>query len=249
MTSSLVASVAIGAVVGGFVQGLSGFAFGLISLGIWAWTIDPALAGPLVVFGSMVGQLLSIGTVRREFDASRLIPFVVGGALGVPVGVLLLHRIDPDVFKLVVGFILLTWCPAMLFAANLPHITRGGGWADGAVGWLGGVMGGLGGLTGPAPILWCTLRGWNRDAQRAVFQTFNLSMQILTMAVYIAGGTIDRRSAPLFAVVLPAMVIPTLIGMRLYSRFSDTGFRRFILMLLTVSGAVLVGTSIGRVIR
>lgn len=35
-------------------------------------------------------------------------------------------------------------------------------------------MGGLGGITGAAPALWCTLRGLERDAQRAVVQNFNL---------------------------------------------------------------------------
>jgi hypothetical protein len=37
----------------GFVQGLSGFAFALVSMTIWAWRLDPIVAGPLVVFGSL----------------------------------------------------------------------------------------------------------------------------------------------------------------------------------------------------
>ena len=51
--------VAAGAAVAGFVQGLSGFAFGLVAMGIWAWSLDPLLAGPLVVFGSLIGKLLA----------------------------------------------------------------------------------------------------------------------------------------------------------------------------------------------
>lgn len=39
------------------------------------------------------------------------------------------------------------------------------------------------------------------------------------------------------------MLVPTLIGARLYHRFSDAAFRRLILLLLTASGAVLVATS------
>jgi hypothetical protein len=31
--------------------------------------------------------------------------------------------------------------------------------ADGGIGLIGGMMGGLGGLNGPAPTLWCSLRG------------------------------------------------------------------------------------------
>src|SRR5262249_11410363 len=99
--------------------------------------------------------------------------------------------------KLFVGLILLLWCPTMLVSRRLPHVTGGGRFADGTMGWIGGVRGGLGGLTGPAPTLWCALRGWGRDKQRAVFQTFNLTMQMITMVAYIATGTISRDAAVL----------------------------------------------------
>jgi uncharacterized protein len=242
----LTVAVALGAILGGFVQGLSGFAFGLVALGIWAWSVDPTIAGPLVVFGSLVGQILSLGTVRRGLDPGRILPFVVGGLIGVPVGVALLRQIDPLGFKLAVGIILLIWSPTMLLLRDLPRATGGGRWADGLAGWVGGVMGGLGGLTGPAPTLWCALRGWGRDAQRAVFQTFNLVMQIVTMAAYLVTGTISGETALLFAIVAPAMLVPTLIGARLYRRFSDAGFQRLVLLLLTASGALLVVSALLR---
>src|SRR5438552_14403621 len=138
MPISLIAAVALGSVLGGFVQGLSGFAFGLVALGIWAWTLDPALAGSLVVFGSLLGQFLSFGTVRQALDLTRIAPFIGGGLLGVPIGVVLLRDIDPTGFKLVVGIILLVWCPTMLLARSLPQVTGGGRWADAGIGWIGG---------------------------------------------------------------------------------------------------------------
>jgi uncharacterized protein len=249
MVMPLAAVVAIGAAAGGFIQGLSGFAFGLVALGIWAWTIDPVPAGSLVVFGSLLGQLLSLHTVRRRLEAARILPFILGGLFGVPIGVVMLRHIDPQGFKLAVGIILLIWCPTMLLARSLPRISRGGRWADAGAGWVGGVMGGLGGLTGPAPTLWCALRGWDRDTQRAVFQSFNLVMQAVIMAAYIATGTIGVAEAWLFAIVAPAMLVPTLIGARLYRRFSDAGFQRLILLLLTASGAILVASSVPRLLQ
>jgi len=246
LTLPLAAAVALGAAAGGFVQGLSGFAFGLVALGIWAWALDPALAGSLVVFGSLIGQLLSLHTVRRGLEARRIAPFILGGLVGVPIGVALLRRIDPAGFKLAVGIILLLWCPTMLLARSLPQVTGGGRWADAGAGWVGGVMGGLGGLTGPAPTLWCALRGWGRDTQRAVFQSFNLVMQAVTMVAYVATGTIATETLWMFAIAAPAMLVPTLIGARLYARFSDAGFQRLVLWLLTASGAVLVGSSLAR---
>jgi hypothetical protein len=45
-------------------------------------------------------------------------------------------------------------------------------------------------------------------------------------------------------VIVPAMLIPTLLGARLYRRFTDTGFRRIVLGLRSASGAILVVTSV-----
>ena len=246
--TSLAYSVLLGALAAGFVQGLSGFAFGLVAMTIWVWTVAPQLAGPLVVFGSLVGQVLSLGSLRRSFDMRRLTPFVIGGSIGTPIGVWMLHYVDPTQFKLAVGLILVAYCPLMLFIGAVPRVTAGGRLADGGVGLIGGVMGGLGGLNGPAPTLWCSLRGWSRHEQRAVFQTYSLCMQALALAIYAASGLITLQTLWLFAIVAPAMVVPTLIGVRLYARFSEAGFRQLVLVLLSVSGVVLLASSVPRLL-
>ena len=245
--TSQVLIVALGAAAAGFVQGLSGFAYGLVAMSVWAWTLDPVLAGPLVVFGSLTGQLLSARQVLRGASPFRAIPFVAGGVIGVPIGVVLLRYIDALTFKAAVGLLLVVWCPLMLMSNNLPRIAWGGQRADAAVGFIGGVMGGLGGLTGPAPILWGTLRGWDRHTQRVMFMYYNLTMSALTFTTYLVSGTIPAADFPLFLVMVPAMLIPTFAGYRLYHRVDDLTFRRVVLGVLTVSGAVLIVTSIGKI--
>ena len=112
-----------GAAVAGFVQGLSGFAFGLVAMSFWAWVLDPKLAACLTVFGALTGQAVAVATVRRGFNARLLAPFVLGGLAGIPAGVWLLPRLDVDVFKAALGAFLVIWCPCMLFARKLPRIT------------------------------------------------------------------------------------------------------------------------------
>lgn len=240
--------VALGAAAAGFVQGLSGFAFGMVSMSFWAWVIDPRLAAVLAVFGSLTGQLVAAFTVRRGFSLSLLWPFVLGGLAGIPVGVALLPRLDMEGFKLVLGTLLVLWCPAMLMARNLPRITRGGRAADAGVGLVGGVMGGLGGFTGVVPTLWCTLRGYDKDTQRTVIQNFNLSMLAVTMGTYLAGGIVTRDMLPYFAVVAPAMLVPSLLGARLYTGISEAAFRRVVLGLLTASGVALLASAVPRLL-
>jgi uncharacterized protein len=240
MNAELVASIVLGTCLAGFVQGLSGFAFGLVAMGVWAWSIEPRVAAPMVVFGSVVGQVLAFGTIRRSFDTRRVLPFIVGGVLGVPLGAWLLHHVDPRLFRGGVGVFLILYCSAMLMTRHLPVVSGGGFVIDGLVGWIGGVMGGLGGLTGPAPTLWCTLRGWDRDEQRAVFQSFSLTMQVLTLATYVVSGTVTRGMLWIFAIMVPVSILPTLAGARLYRTISTAKFQRLVLTLLLLSGVLLV---------
>ena len=232
--------VAAGAVVAGFVQGLSGFAFGLVAMSFWVWAVDPKVAAALTVFGGLLGQLIAAFSVRRGFKLNQLLPFVLGGIAGIPVGVWLLPLVDANTFKIGLGVILLFWCPAMLFAQRIPKISFGGRLADGVVGLAGGVLGGFGGFTGEIPTLWCVLRGFPREEQRAIIQNFNLAMLIVIMGTYSAAGLVTKATLPLFAIVAPAMLIPTFLGTRMYKGISDLRFRQIVLGLLTASGLMML---------
>jgi len=240
--------IAIGAMVAGFVQGLSGFAFALVAMSFWVWTIDPMLAAALVVFGSLLGQILAMFSVRRGFKMERLLPFVIGGLAGIPLGVFVLPLLNANLFKVFLGILLAVWCPVMLLTPKLPALRAGGKLADGVIGAIGGFMGGIGGFSGVIPTLWCNLRGLDKDEQRAVIQNFNLAMQAVTFATYVGSGIITRKTLPMFAVVAPAMLIPTLLGTRLYLGISEATFRKIVLSLLTLSGIALLASSLPKLL-
>lgn len=240
----MILAVAGGAALGGFVQGLSGFAFALIAVAIWSPFLPPSIVGPLAIFGSLLGQILGAAQIRRGFDPRRALPMLVGGLLGIPAGILLLSHVDPTAFRLVVGVLLLAWSLSVLFGRGLPIVRGGGSLADAGVGLAGGVMGGLAGLTGPAPVLWTMLRGWDRDSARSAFQTFNLVIQAAAMAAYLAAGAVGPEAGALFLVVAAGMLGPTVLGTWLYGRVDEARFRRVVLWLLACSGAALIGTTI-----
>lgn len=240
--------VAFGAALAGFVQGLSGFAFAMVAMAVWAWWVDPQLAAAMAVFGGFSGQLLAALTVRRGFDVKLLAPFVLGGLAGIPVGIGILPLLDVNLFKLALGGLLTVICPVMLVAHKLPKVSGGGRPADALAGFIGGVLGGIGGVSGAIPTLWCTLRGMAKDQQRAVIQNFNLGMLGVTLALYAGTGVITTATLPMLAIVLPAMLIPTLLGARLYIGISDAAFRRLVLGLLTASGLAMLASALPKVI-
>lgn len=241
---SLYIVAALGAIVAGFVQGLSGFAFGMVAMSFWAWTIEPQLAAAMAVFGGLTGQIIAAVSLRRGFNIRVVFPFLLGGLVGIPIGVSILPALDASLFKAALGTLLIIWCPIMLFSRHIPVLKIRSKAADGIVGAIGGVMGGIGGFTGIIPTLWCTLLRLEKDTQRTIIQNFNLATLAATMLAYIVTGSITVDMLPMFAIVAPAMLIPTLLGARLYIGISDASFRNIVLTLLTASGIALLISSL-----
>lgn len=236
--------VLAGAAAAGFAQGVSGFAFSLVALSIWAWAVEPQMAAPMAVFGALMGQLVALPWVWRGFDLRKLLPFLVGGLAGVPLGAFLLQWLDPTLFRFALGVFLLIYCPLMLLLPADFSWRRGGRVADGVAGFAGGVLGGLAGISGPVPTLWTTLRGWDKDTQRGVLQAFNIAMHSATLTVYALSGAISGETLVMFAWITPALAIPAVLGVLLFRRLATQTFRRLILLLLLVSGATLVWGSV-----
>lgn len=231
-----------GALTGGFVSGLSGFGLALISLGFWLYIFPPTVTVPLVLICSVASQLSTMRTVWRYIDLKLVTPLLIGGLAGVVPGSLLVAYADPWGFKLFVGLLLMVFPPLLYFTPPLA-VTFGGRWIDGVIGWMGGVMGGFAGLSGPPPILWASIRGWDKHQRRGVFQAFNSTVLIAALLAQAANGLVTRDVlyAALFA--LPGILVGAAIGIRTFHALNDRSFGDLVLALLFLSGTSLVWSS------
>jgi len=98
----------LGAMVAGFVQGLTGFAFALIAMSFWVWVLPPQLAAPLLVFASIWSHVISLSQEQKQPVLSRqlVLPYLVAGLIGVSLGTYLLQIIQADTLRMILGFLL-----------------------------------------------------------------------------------------------------------------------------------------------
>lgn len=232
--------VVAGAFLSGFVTGLAGFGVGLTALGFWLHVMEPIVAGPLVAICSVIGQLRSIVHVRREVSISRVAPFVVGGVIGLPMGVYLLSHISGQDLKLALGTFLVAYSIFGLTVKLGPVFARAGWLGDGSIGTGGGILGGIAGLSGPLATIWCGLRGWTKDQQRATYQPYNLIILTLAVAAYASQGFLTREVGVLTLICAPASLIGVQLGLMAYKRVDENGFCKIVLILLLASGISLV---------
>lgn len=240
------AIVILGAAAAGFLQGISGSGFAISALAAWVWQVEPALAAPLAVFGSLVVQLVSVTSLRAAFNLARALPFVIGSLAGIPIGVALLKNVDATVFRIIVGLTIAGFAIAMLASARFPKVAFGGRLADGGIGFVGGLSGGFAGLPEPAPALWGALRGWKKDAQRAALQTFAFTANAIALALFAGAGFVTGEAMLLALLLLPATVLPMLVGRRLYKKAREPIYRRLVLVVLALSGSGLVAITVVR---
>lgn len=74
-------------------------------------------------------------------------------------------------------------------------------------------------------------------------QNFNLAMLAVALATYLAKGLVTPDMLPAFGIVATAVLVPVLLGTRLYIGISEARFRQIVLGLLTLSGVALLAAS------
>jgi uncharacterized membrane protein YfcA len=102
------------------------------------------------------------------------------------------------------------------------------------------VLCGLTGLPGFIITVWCQLRGWTKDVQRAVFQPVMLAAIVMTAISLSVSGVITADTLKLYILGLPAMLAGLWIGFKLYGKLDDAAFRKLILLLLLFAGLALI---------
>ena len=225
---------------GALVAGLSGFAFGLVAASIWLYILTPLQTATLIIAFGLIVQGYAVWKLRRSLDWTKLWPFVLGAALGVPVGVFILTWANPAHVRIGVGVLLVLYSLYALFRPTIPPVKAASPRLDAGVGFLNGVLGGITGLAGILVTIWCGLRGWPKDVQRTVFQPVAVAIFLMSALWIGARGAITPDTIKLFLIGLPALFAGTWIGLKLFGRLDEAAFRKVVLVLLLASGVVLV---------
>jgi uncharacterized membrane protein YfcA len=220
--------------------GVAGFAFGLVAAAVWLHILTPMQTATLIIAFGLVVQGISVWRLRHALRWSRLWPFLIGAAFGVPLGVAILGWAQPDLVRVLVGVLLVVYGAYSLARPAMKPVKRGGAAADAGVGFLNGILGGLTGLAGILTTVWCGIRGWPKDEQRAVFQPIGVAIFAMSGLWLGVSGAVSTDTARFFVFGLPALLAGTWAGLKLYGHLDEASFRKIVLLLLLLSGVTLL---------
>jgi uncharacterized membrane protein YfcA len=233
----IAAAVIFGAAL---VSSIAGFAFsalaGAVVLHLYQ---DPVRSMAVVVSCSIAIQAYGVWALRRDIHLPRLAAFLLGGVFTVPVGVSILEGMPMGVFSLCLGVVVILYSIYHMRGSHLrvPNFSRR---ADIAVGAVGGLLGGLIAFPGLVVCIWCGLRGWPKEQQRAIYQPFILLMQLEALAC-LGAMTPSRVPLEALAFYMPVALFAAYIGFALFRRMSAAQFNLAFHLLLIAAGVSLLG--------
>lgn len=191
-----------------------------------------------------MGHLAMFGGFRHAMSPDRILPFVVGGLTGVPIGVWLLTVIPADASRLFGGLLLSVYSLVSLARGLRFQVAHRAPVSDSAIGFCGGICGGLASLSGPIVTVWCGLKGWTPDEQRAAYQPYNFAVLSAALVGFGSAGLFTLELASIAALTLPATLVGVWSGRVRYGHVNATIFRRIVLILLSMSGLALVARNL-----
>jgi uncharacterized membrane protein YfcA len=237
---ALVMAVAAVVFAAALVSSIAGFAFSALAGAALVYLLqDPVRTVAILTACSIAVHGYGVWSVRGALEWRLLAPFLLGGALTVPLGVWLLARTPFEVFATGLGTFLVAY-GAYLMLRRKEFVLASSAAHDATVGGLGGLLAGLAGFPGASMTVWCGLRGWNKERQRALCQPFILFMQLEALALV---GTARSAALPpeTFYLYLPLALVAAWTGVALLRRMSTAQFNLLVRLLLVVSGAALLG--------
>src|SRR5215475_12753737 len=116
------ALLSVAVFLGAFVSGLSGFAFSAVAGAILLHMYQPLEAVPLMMACSVGVQGTNLWALRKSIRWKESGVLILGGLLGVPVALWLLHHTGARTFQQVFGLTIVIYSAYMLFNPPLSHL-------------------------------------------------------------------------------------------------------------------------------
>ena len=230
----------VGAFTAALVQGATGFGSGLVLNAFWLHILEPSIAIPLNIVTCLLISGAPIYKLRKTLDFSKLRPFIIFGVVGIPCGMLLLTITDPRIFKASIGIFLVLYALLMLSSNNFSIKVNTNKSIDSLIGLISGLMGGFAALGGLLPTIWVGLQKLPKNTQRGTYEPFIFITSIIAVISFAVAGLYTNQMAYDLLKILPALIVGSWLGVKIYHVLDGEVFRKTILGLILAAGMVLL---------
>ena len=223
----------VAAFFAGALRGLTGFGSSLVLAPVLAQLFDPGSAVALSLATGVVATLFMMPRYGRTADRSFVAPMVLTGTIGLLPGMLLLHYVEAETMRGVIGSVTLLTAVGLLLAPHL--VFPSGFWARLLAGAVGGGAMGATSMGGPPIVLYLMGQKASPDVQKGnIVMTVGL-IETVALALLTALSLYPLSALKLMLVIIGPFVIGAVVGRELFARRGEL-FRPLALVLLAATG-------------
>jgi uncharacterized protein len=220
------------------VRGLTGFGFSLLAITSLSLLAAPADVVPSILMLEVIASLRLLPAVWKDVHWRSLLPLLIGCLIATPLGVWLLANVPAPPMQIAIG--IFTLVATALLAQGIALKSMPGPAATTAVGAASGFANGAFGIGGPPVILFYFSSPAGHAAGRASLIAYFFATDIIALAFLWQQDLVTKAAAWQTLVFLPALLIGIWIGSRAFAQVDQAVFKKAVLAVLTVLGAISV---------
>jgi uncharacterized membrane protein YfcA len=218
----------------GFVQGMTGFGFGLVSM-----SLLPAILGikQAAAIGTFYGLLVIIGTFVqhfRDYNWRLGIPFLISSCIGVPAGVYFLEKSSEGLLLKLLGAIMI-YFSAREFLVKKPMRSINATMSV-PFGLFSGCLSGAFNLGGIPTATFAYAHPWTRGEIVAFLQVMLMLSCTLRLFLYGKFGYLKDFSWSFGAIVAIPLFVSMLLGNFVMKRVAPKNMRKGIFIFIGAAG-------------
>jgi len=228
------------AFLGGVMRGFSGFGAGLLIAPVYVLIIPPSDVVVVILLLNLVTTLPMFREAKADVEWPLVWRIFFPSLLGIPLGLAMLHMVDPVILRRAVSCIVSLVAAFML--AGWVYRGARGRVQDGVAGALSGYLTAIGGIGGPPLVLYLLSDKSIRPTRfRAFSLIFFMLSQIATLVPMMLTGMLTRSQLAVCAALLFPYVIANQLGAFLHRKTAshrEALVRRICLLFLLFIGIV-----------
>ena len=222
----------------GFLQGLTGFGFGMVAMSLSPFLLDIKQANVLVTILALFNCLFVTWSVRHAVDFKKILPMFLGALPGIPIGVYLLKILQPKTIKIILGIILIGFSTYSIFRKESTR-RIGKRWSV-PMGMLGGILNGLIHMGGPPVIIYTYYQNWDKDSIKATLITYFAMGAAYKLVVLLLSKFVTFEIVKTSGILLPIVYFGAFLGFIWFARVNKRQMRKITFSILICLGWLLI---------
>jgi uncharacterized protein len=240
MTPGVLTGVVLTLTLAGFLQGLSGFGFGLTAMALLPLVLDLTEAQAVITVVNLVVCVVNAVALWRHFAWSGCTGLLLGAWVGVPIGFLFLTRLPGDQVRRWLGVAL---CGLVLFELLFGRRAwRYPAWTQPVVGLASGALGGAFNIGGPPLVAYMYSQPWTKQRIVASLSVVFLSSGLIRTGLLVQGNYLTPLVWQAAAWSVVPMVLALLYGNQLLQHVPQARLRTAVYAVLLFLGGQYVLT-------